>query len=268
MRELDWIELWMLNRTIIMECSLRAIIHDVAKEHFGFWSFPEQPITIASVETRIKILENCVNRGLIKLYSDTWLEEPQFSQDASLGLEHCDFANPQFLQRTQAIATPAGHAHWESQFQPNWDRYWHTDGILDRSTDEAVLHVVYAGNDIHQELLALLPDYLGADKDFGIKAIGCNTVFQYQVTKWKLLPLVKVATWNIRIDSTLNSITELEQGGRGRDGATAKAEVSDYIRELSLRQTTARRVLSRFSGKWDVVTVDNAGHHDTIAIPR
>ncbi|VTS04828.1 hypothetical protein [Tuwongella immobilis] len=268
MQDVDWIELWMLNRTIIMECGLRAIIHDVAKEHFGFWSFPEQPITLAPVETRIKVLESCVSRGLIKVYSNTWLEEPKFNQDASLSLEHCDFANPQFLQRTHAIATLAGHAHWESQFQPDWSRYWHTDGILNRSTDEAVVHVVYAGNDIYQELLTLLPDYLGADKNSGIKAIDCNTVFQYQVTKWKLLPLVKVATWTIKIDSTLNSITELEQGDGDRDRAITKTKVSNYFRELTLRQITARRILSRLSGKWEVVTVDNTRHHDTIAIPR
>jgi hypothetical protein len=267
MSEPDWITLWILNRTVIMECSLHNVIRDVMTEHFGFWSFPAHSVYVAEESVRIEALKDCIDRGLVEIVTDSWLQDSQVSDRCALSIEQCDFSDPLFLKQTYVMATLEGHSYWELEFQPDWRRYWHSEGISDRLSEEAILHVIYAGNEIYEELIRLLPDYFGYDANFGVKTINCNTSFQYQVTKWKILPAVKVATWKIKRDDSLKIIAELATTASDQDKAALKLEMNSCMEKAAKRQIEARRVLSRLSKRWDVVALSNGGRQDSIAIP-
>lgn len=268
MKSIDWVELWLLNRTIIMECKLLHLIRDVTKEHFGFWSFPEQAVMLADPSARAEALRQCVRKGFIELYSETWLQNARFGERDSLSIDQCDLADPATLDRTEAIATLAGHVRWEAEFQPDWQRLWQTDGSVNSTEEAATLYVTYGGDEILRELLEWLPDYFGFDKKFGLKEMGYKTLFQHQVTKWKCLPVVKVAAWQAILDNSLGRITELAKTADESGKQELREQTGRYFQDLRMRQQQARRILNRLSDKWDTVTVPGGGRHDTIPILR
>src|SRR5690242_3254212 len=96
MTDIDWIQLWLLNRTVSMRCRTSLLIRLVTKEHFGLWNFPERIAIQANEEDRIQALRHCVEKGLIEVYPDSWLQDNQFRGSGSLSLAQCDFDDQQF----------------------------------------------------------------------------------------------------------------------------------------------------------------------------
>lgn len=259
----------MLNRTLVMRCQTPLLVHDVTKEHFGFWDFPEREAVRASAETRIDVLRDCVADRLIALYPNTWLENIRFGQDAPLSLAQCDFESSYFLENTTAIVTLSGHALWESEFEPDWGRYWHTDSCLSATDNDSRLYVEYASNAILEDLIRWLPDYFLLEINFGLQEVGCHTLFQHQVATWKILPSVKMITWKVRADRAFNSI--LDAANRATEGSaiqTYREQMSKLFQANGIRQAESRRVLHRLSNKWDCLVEPGGTPHDTVPVIR
>src|SRR5882724_8738065 len=98
MGTIDWVKLWLLNRTLYMECRTSLLVHRVHEEHFEWWAFPGQPATRVSADVRMEALRECVQSGLIRIYSKSWMEDCNFYQ-GDLALQRSE--PPEFLRSFQ-----------------------------------------------------------------------------------------------------------------------------------------------------------------------
>src|SRR5258708_19284548 len=96
-----------------------------------------------------------------------------------------------FLAKTQGVLTQQGYQVWESEFQPDWQRWWCIqDDYFNEENHCRTLHVMYAGNEILNDLLVWFPNYWGLDSSFCLQQQTCRTSFQYHVATWKTIPFI------------------------------------------------------------------------------
>ena len=254
MDNIDWVRLWLLNRTIYMRCQTSLLTHDVKSEGWGYWSFPGGPAVQAGIEARIAVLRQCVEQGLIHVYPNSWLQDTKFHSVGALDADDARLDDEEFLMNSEAVTSKKGHQLWESEFRPDWSRFWQLgSSYQDDSTNEVSFYVTYASNNILDELIQWLPRFLGLEDQFGLINEGCHTYFGYQATKWKIIPYVKVVTW--RGSNKNQSFAELLQIARvTKDNAEKdllKKEVGEHFKKIGKSQQQAIRVLTRLSQKWD-----------------
>ncbi len=273
MDEIDWIRLWLLNRTVYMRCGTHLLTYDVEREpHWGYWSFPGKPAIEAGVEARIDALRKCVEQGLIEIYHDSWLEDSWFRGNGPLKVDQCHFENEHFLKCTESVATNKGHKLWEEEFQPDWQRYWILDGKNeDKKGDGVIFWITYASNKIFEELLKWLPAYEELNEEYGLKEEGCHTYFGWQTTKWKVLPYVKVLTLrgSTKQEPVFSKIMEeAKQCTSEERKEELKKEFSTQFKLVGERQEKAEKILNRLSGKWDCVWEPDTQSHNSMPVLR
>lgn len=266
---IDWIRLWLLNRTVYMRCQTSWLTHDVERDGWGYWSFPSRPAIQAGVDARIVALRQCIEQDLIRIYSDSWLKDSRFREQGALEIGRCWLEDEQFVENSEAVTTPKGHELWESQFQPEWLRYWQLSySSEDPTTNEVTFFVKYASNLIFDELVEWLPSFLGLDENFGMQEEGCHTYFGYQATKWKILPYVKVITWRGLckdqlfaeiLQSAQNLADEVERSG-------LQQRAGQHFVKVGEKQKQAIQVLTRLSRKWDCQWQPNTERNDSMPV--
>lgn len=222
MRQIDWVQLWVLNALVddIKRASLWDLIHRPGDQAGAYWAFPARPALVASVEERIRAVRTCIEDGLVAAYPGSWLAEPRFGPRAELTAEQCLWHDAQFLQDTKAVLTLPGHEKWEVDFQPDWTRFWSHESTVepgaqnDDGGNAQILCILYASDAIFDELFQWLPTYWGLEPAAGWTEIDCHTTFQFQATSWKLLSIAKFITWQaIPSNVAWNKLVRVEGAG-------------------------------------------------------
>jgi len=259
MNEIDWIELWLLNELALVGSHLSRLVHHPGDDSSQYWAFPSRIALGANADARIAALRAAVNQGLIELYSDSWLTNTRISSARPCANEAADYHNEEFLDQTLAMLTLRGHEKWETDFQPDWTRFWCVDSENDDlNRPERVITVVYAGNEILDELIRWFPAYWGLDGQAGLKQLECYTRFRYQATSWMVLPFVKVITWKAqdRLVRSNELLRAAFKPGLPADDAV-KQEAMEKLKRYQETQieehSQAKRILTRLSKKWDSV---------------
>ncbi|QDT19746.1 hypothetical protein HG66A1_15140 [Gimesia chilikensis] len=254
MTDLDWPRLYFLNCTITSSCRTSCLIHDLNHDSAGYWNFPTGPAVQAGVDLRLSTLRQCIEHELIEVYSDHWLHDDKVRTEGAIAANDPRLEDEVFLRHSRAVATQKGHTLWETEFQPDWQRYWRMDCVYQHnSANTLTFYVEYASNNILEDLLKWLPELLKLNTQYGLKKEGCHVYFRSQVTNWKILSQVKVITWKGKIDdplfvNQLLSRTETEIGSESPHLLT-RFQSGELIADRSQQQ--ALQVLSRLSRKWN-----------------
>jgi hypothetical protein len=254
----DLIELWVLNELVVepSRCSFSRFISDGQKQSMPYWAFPDQVASTATPEERCEAVRNCLDQGWLRAYPKSWSHQQQFSPWPTVVTDHFQVSNKQLLEHTEVTLTSEGNLKWEAEFEPDWRRFW---AVLSNhkkvNSSQTVLHVVYAGDEILNELLQWLPSYLQFDEENGLKAISCHTVFWYRATLWKMLPCAKVIALqgedsDTAVKKAIPKDTPIDLPYDHDVKRQAREEVARQVQARNERFRQAQQILTRLSKRW------------------
>jgi hypothetical protein len=257
MNDSDWNKLWLLNALASDYCKLSQLVHDPNAESInrGYWLFPSQTYLEASIDDRIKAIDSCLGAGFIAVYGEAWLTAPRFHLDHGR-IQGFRVSNAGSLAEFQVVITQEGHKEWEAGFQPDWARYWMTWGSeFDKTSQQETISLLYAGDQILDELLQWFPSLRQYDSSAGMTRLRTFTYFQHQATLWKVLPSVKVTKW--RVKNTLEAWNALVQAKvparlpeEHQDRNAGFGPVRAFIDGMCEESEVAARILLRLSKRW------------------
>jgi hypothetical protein len=248
MQDVNWIELWLLNELVRLPRRLSHLLprSGVDYQSLSYWTFPTAPALNAGHDRRIAALQNCVNREWIEVSSESWLHEPRFGNHL-VPAKDSDFAADAFLDEHFGVLSLSGHEKWESDFQPDWSRFWtQTDSPEGEASDR--VRIAYASDLIFDDLSRWFPSYWCRDQEIGLTQLNCDTYFNYQAGTWKVLPYVKVIEWQGQSDRL-----RLERLIRAACTEQEKSAFDQYYRDLRVQTDLATLILHRLSRKWECI---------------
>lgn len=252
MNKINWIRLWLLNELVVSPCKLSHLIHPQNNLSQSYWSFPSKAAISADENDRIREVCDCLNARLINIYHCSSLHFKQFDETPEMTPfkkeDELRLKDAPFLADSTAVLTLPGHEVWENEFYPNWQRWWCLGNeSFDEVNQQQVLPIMYAGNEIFDELVRWYPTYWGLDPEYGLHERSCDTIFRYQVAMWKVLPCIKIIEWTARKATWLPS--EL-QSSLNKNKAELKAQIQHYQQSYREEGEKACQILERLSDKW------------------
>src|SRR5258708_5103998 len=161
MHEISWLNLWALNQLVCRPESLSQLIHDpVTERSVPHWDFPLRDALRAAPETRLEAVCACIDHGWICGYESSWSSNRHFKPCPSIVTSELRLNNSSQLEQIELIISLEGHTKWQAEFEPDWARFWMClSEDWDETGTKKTLTIVYAGNDIFDELMQYLPSY-------------------------------------------------------------------------------------------------------------
>lgn len=257
-QDIDWIRLWILNRIISRHCPIYKLIHRPQAEHCGRWNFPNFDAVNASQDLRIEILSKCVEDRLAVIYQSDFSTNHRFSAEEELLPTQFNFGDASFVHDAVVVPTIEGHRLWESEFSPDWSRYWEAKfSTCDGGNRNVHVELLYASDKIFDELVTFFPAASNFDSQFGFSMQDSHTVFGHVATMWKIIPMVKITSFHAREnwimdDQKLKEILSQVESPDKSNKADLKAEFAKRFSAIGSENqpSSADRLIRRISNKW------------------
>ncbi len=250
MIQVDLIRLWALNEVVQCQRSLQHMVWHPKMDGPNYWRFPSDNALEASPAERLSRIRDCISAEEMGLYEEVDGIPNRYTQVA------CEEINEQALSATSELSpyivaiTTQGHNRWESEFCPDWGRFWLWREKRHNRGDSVSFEVTCATSEMLNAVLEVFPSYLGLDTASGLKGIRRWTVFGVHATFWKVFPIAERAEFKASLGLQAENARIRESIDRCAANPSESPQILDWLEHRSTERANAERTLQRLSTVW------------------